>query len=190
MLQIHNSMSKQKEAFSPINADDINIYVCGMTVYDYCHIGHGRIFVVFDMVTRYLRERGFKVNYVRNITDIEDKIINRANELGEDYTVLTERFIEAMHDDEQALGVLPPDAEPRATHHLPQIIAMIEALIENGFAYVADDGDVFYDITKFKDYGQLAHQDIEKLQAGARVDILDTKHNPLDFVLWKVSKFR
>ena len=159
-----------------------------MTVYDYCHIGHGRMFVVFDVITRYLRSRGFDVNYVRNITDIDDKIINRANENGESVTELVERFIDIMHEDEKALNVLPPDAEPRATEHMDDIIEMIEALIENGYAYIAENGDVYYDIVKFANYGELAHQDMEQLQAGARVDVLDVKLNPLDFVLWKLAK--
>lgn len=188
MLQLHNSLTKEKQPFEPINPGKIGMYVCGMTVYDYCHIGHGRVFVAFDVITRYLRARGFDVNYVMNITDIDDKIINRAQENNEEVEALTARFIDAMHEDMVRLGVISPDAEPRATEHIPEIIRMIEKLIENDHAYVAENGDVYYDITTFKNYGELAHQKIEQLQSGARVDVLDVKRNPIDFVLWKLAK--
>ncbi|MEQ1531687.1 MAG: cysteine--tRNA ligase, partial [Methylococcales bacterium] len=164
------------------------MYVCGMTVYDYCHIGHARVMVVFDTVVRYLRYKGYEVTYVRNITDIDDKIINRANENGEDFTALTQRFIDAMHEDERALSVLPPDIEPKATHSIPDIIAMIEALISKGLAYIGRNGDVFYAVTKFNNYGQLSGKNLADLQAGERVDVDLAKNNPLDFVLWKMAK--
>jgi cysteinyl-tRNA synthetase len=188
MLQIYNNLTKQKEPFKPIKAKQVGIYVCGLTPYDYCHVGNARISVVFDVVVRYLRARGFKVKHVRNITDIDDKIIKRANENKEYYQKLTERFINFMHEDEAALGVLPPDIEPRATEHMPQIIAMVQTLLDKGYAYLATNGDVYYDINKFKNYGKLAHQDLDNLRAGARVEVTDVKHDPLDFVLWKMSK--
>jgi cysteinyl-tRNA synthetase len=188
MLYIYNTLSKQKELFKPIVPGKVGMYVCGMTVYDYCHIGHGRIFVVFDVITRFLRFRGYDVNYVRNITDIDDKIINRAHENSESTTVLTERTINAMHEDEAALGVLPPSATPRATEYIAQIIAMIESLIAKSFAYTADNGDIYFNTRKFSTYGEMAQQDLDKLRAGIRVDIVDAKHDPLDFVLWKLAK--
>ncbi len=188
MLYIHNTATKQKEIFTPIIPGKVSLYVCGMTVYDYCHIGHGRLFVVFDMVARYLRFRDYDVTYVRNITDIDDKIINRAAENGEPFTNVTEKFIAATHEDERALGVLPPDIEPRATHHIPHIIALIETLLEKKHAYVAANGDVYYAVNRFLDYGKFSHQTLEKLRHGARVDVLDDKHDPLDFVLWKLAK--
>lgn len=188
MLSIHNSLTKQKEIFTPIEPNKVGIYVCGMTVYDYCHIGHGRIFVVFDMVVRYLRFRGFAVTYVRNITDIDDKIIKRANENGESIDKLTERTIVAMHEDEAALGVIQPDVVPRATEYISEIIAMIETLLASKHAYIAPSGDVYYSVVSFADYGQLAHQDLEKLRAGARVDVGEDKQEALDFVLWKMAK--
>ena len=164
------------------------MYVCGMTVYDYCHIGHARVMVVFDTVARYFRYLGYDLTYVRNITDIDDKIIQRANENGEAFCELTERFINAMHEDERALSVLPPDIEPRATQSISSIIAMIEALIANGLAYIGSNGDVFYAVTKFKNYGQLSGKNLDDLQAGERVDVDLAKLNPLDFVLWKMAK--
>lgn len=189
LLVIYNTFSKKKEPFQPLIPGKISLYVCGSTVYDYCHIGHGRsIMVVFDVVTRYLRSQGYEVRYVRNITDIDDKIINRANERGETITELAERFIQAMHEDEQALGVLPPTAEPRATQYIPGIIALIEKLVTKGYAYVAENGDVYYSVSKFADYGKFSHQTIEKLRHGARVDILELKQDPLDFALWKLAK--
>ncbi len=188
MLKIYNTLTRQKEIFTPIEPNKVKMYVCGMTVYDYCHIGHARVMVVFDTVARYFRQSGYDLKYVRNITDIDDKIINRALENGEDFHVLTERFITAMHEDEQALNVLPVDIEPRATQSIPDIIAMIEKLIHNGLAYVGGNGDVFYAVDKFNNYGQLSGKNLADLQAGERVDVDLAKHNPLDFVLWKMAK--
>lgn len=188
MLVIHNSESKKKEAFTPIHAGEIRMYVCGMTVYDYCHIGHARVLVSFDIVTRWLRQSGWKVSYVRNITDIDDKIIKRANENGEDFHALTERFIVAMNEDADALGVIRPDTEPKATEYVPQIVAMVEQLIAKGHAYPASNGDVYYDVSSFKPYGRLSKRNLDDLQAGARVEIDEIKSDPLDFVLWKSAK--
>ncbi len=156
MLKIYNTLSRSKEIFTPRIAGKVGLYVCGMTVYDYCHVGHARVMVVFDTVVRYLRYSNYDVTYVRNITDIDDKIIHRANENGEGFHALTERFIQAMHEDERALSVLSPDIEPRATSSISDIISMIEKLISNGFAYVGTNGDVFYAVEKFKNYGQLS----------------------------------
>ncbi len=164
------------------------MYVCGMTVYDYCHLGHARVMVVFDMIARYLREQNYRVNYVRNITDIDDKIINRANENNEPIEALTGRFIAAMHQDAAALGVLPPDQEPRATEHIDQIIAMITALIDNGYAYHADNNDVYFNVSRARKYGVLSGKNIDELRAGERVAVRQGKDDPLDFVLWKASK--
>ncbi|MCX7097133.1 MAG: cysteine--tRNA ligase [Methylococcales bacterium] len=188
MLKIYNTLTRKKEVFTPRIAGKVGMYVCGMTVYDYCHIGHARVMVVFDTVSRYFRHSGYDLTYVRNITDIDDKIIQRANENGEDFTALTERFITAMHEDERALSVLPVDIEPRATQSIPAIIAMIETLIANGLAYVGGNGDVFYAVSKFDHYGQLSGKNLDDLQAGERVDVDLAKHNPLDFVLWKMAK--
>ena len=188
MLKIYNTLTRSKETFTPRVAGKVGLYVCGMTVYDYCHVGHARVMVVFDTVTRYLRYLDYDVTYVRNITDIDDKIIHRANENGEDFHALTERFIDAMHEDEHALFVLPPDIEPRATSSIDAIIAMIQTLIERDFAYVGKNGDVFYAVEKFNDYGKLSGKNIEDLQAGERVDIDLAKRNPMDFVLWKMAK--
>jgi cysteinyl-tRNA synthetase len=188
MLYIHNSATKQKTLFQPLIPGKVSIYVCGMTVYDYCHIGHGRLFVVFDMVARYLRFSRYDVTYVRNITDIDDKIINRAAENNESITTLTERFIAATHEDERALNVLPPDIEPHATQHIAGIIDLIQTLLDKGFAYVAANGDVYYSVSQFADYGKFSHQTLEKLRSGARVDVLEDKQDPLDFVLWKLAK--
>ncbi len=188
MLKIYNTLTRKKELFKPRVEGKVGMYVCGMTVYDYCHIGHARVMVVFDTVARYFRYLGYDLTYVRNITDIDDKIIQRANENGEEFTELTERFINAMHEDERALSVLPPDIEPRATQSISGIIAMIQALIANGLAYIGSNGDVFYAVTKFKNYGQLSGKNLDDLQAGERVDVDLAKHNPLDFVLWKMAK--
>ncbi len=188
MLKIYNTLTRQKETFTPIDPNNVRMYVCGMTVYDLCHLGHARVLVAFDVVYRYLQSSGYTVDYVRNITDIDDKIINRANEKGEDFNHLTERFIQAMREDAAALGTLPPTKEPRATAHISEILVMIETLIERGYAYVADNGDVYYAVTKFADYGKLSGKNIEDLQAGARVDIDSNKRDPLDFALWKSSK--
>ncbi|HCK82068.1 MAG TPA: cysteine--tRNA ligase [Candidatus Competibacter sp.] len=188
MLQIFNSLTRQKEPFQPIEPGKVRMYVCGMTVYDYCHVGHARAMVVFDVVVRWLRARGFEVTYVRNITDIDDKIIQRARENGEDFTVLTARFIRAMHEDLAALGILPPNREPRATEAMADMIAMIQTLIAKGFAYVGARGDVYYTVGRFGRYGQLANKKLEDLRAGARIEIEEAKRDPLDFVLWKAAK--
>lgn len=188
MLKIYNTLSRQKEEFKPIHAGEVGMYVCGITVYDLCHIGHGRTFVAFDVVSRYLRYSGYRLNYVRNITDIDDKIIKRASENGESIETLTNRMIGEMHDDFAALGILPPDQEPRATRHIAEIIELVERLLERGHAYVADNGDVMFDVPSDADYGALSRQDLEQLQAGARVEVAEVKRNPMDFVLWKMSK--
>ncbi|PLX59819.1 cysteine--tRNA ligase [Sedimenticola selenatireducens] len=188
MLKIYNDLTNQKQAFVPLEPGKVRMYVCGMTVYDLCHLGHARVMVVFDVVYRYLKSQGYDVTYIRNITDIDDKIINRANENGEPFSDLTERFIQAMHEDSAALGILMPDSEPRATAHIAEIIAMIERLVANGHAYVADNRDVYYSVGSFADYGKLSGKTLEDLQAGARVEVDDQKRNPLDFVLWKSAK--
>lgn len=188
MLHIHNSLTKQKEPFTSIEPGKIRLYVCGMTVYDYCHMGHARVLVVFDTVVRYLRSRGYQITYVRNITDIDDKIIRRAQENGETIETLTARFIQAMHEDADALGVVRPDHEPRATHHIGAIVAMIQKLMDQGYAYAARNGDVYYDVSRFEPYGALSGKHLEDLRAGSRVDIDEAKDDPLDFVLWKAAK--
>ncbi len=187
-LAIHNSLTGRKEEFKPIVAGKVRMYVCGMTVYDYCHLGHARVMVVFDLITRYLRARGYEVTYVRNITDIDDKIIKRAAENGEDMEALTARFIAYMEEDATALGALKPDAEPRATQHIDGIIAMIATLIDRGYAYLAGNNDVYYDVASFSAYGALSGKQIDELRAGARVEIGEAKRDPLDFVLWKAAK--
>ncbi|MFI3135169.1 MAG: cysteine--tRNA ligase, partial [Methylococcaceae bacterium] len=188
MLKLYNTLTRSKETFTPRVVGKVGLYVCGMTVYDYCHIGHARVMVVFDTVARYLRHSGYELTYVRNVTDIDDKIIQRANENGETITALTERFITAMHDDERALSVLPPDREPKATEAISDMIALITTLINKGYAYVGSNGDVFYSVTKFPTYGQLSGKHLDDLQAGERVDIDHAKQNPMDFVLWKMAK--
>ncbi|MFP4251157.1 MAG: cysteine--tRNA ligase [Guyparkeria sp.] len=188
MLTIYDSAARAKREFNPIRPGHVGIYVCGMTVYDRCHIGHARVLVVFDMVVRYLKERGFDVNYVRNITDIDDKIIARAAENAESIESLTERFIDLMHRDAEALGCLPPSAEPRATENVGEMIAMIETLIERGNAYRADNGDVYFDVSTFERYGVLSGRDPDDLRAGARVAVDEAKDDPLDFVLWKHAR--
>ena len=188
MLQIFNTLSKTKEPFSPINSEHVGIYVCGMTVYDFCHMGHARVLVMFDIITRHLRRQFPKVTYVRNITDIDDKIIKRAIENGESIDQLTNRFIEAMHEDEKALGILPPDIEPRATESMNEIFYMIETLVEKRIAYQGKSGDVYYSVRKFPNYGKLSGKNLDDLEAGARVDVEDDKDDPLDFVLWKMAK--
>jgi cysteinyl-tRNA synthetase len=188
MLKIYNDLTNRKEEFKPLQEGKVKMYVCGMTVYDLCHLGHARVMVVFDVVYRYLKARGYEVTYIRNITDIDDKIINRANENGEPFGDLTGRFIQAMHEDSEALGILPPDGEPRATAHMDEILAMIQALIERGHAYAADNGDVYYSVSSFDGYGKLSGKSLEDLQAGARVEVGEVKRDPLDFVLWKAAK--
>lgn len=188
MLQLHNTLSNSKVPFTPIDEGKIRLYVCGMTVYDYCHIGHARVMVSFDVITRYLRHAGYQVEYVRNITDVDDKIIKRAAENGESCEQLTQRFIDAMHEDELALNVLPPDQEPRATGHIQAIRDMVQTLIEKKYAYAASNGDVYYRVEKFDGYGKLTNRKLEDMRAGARVDINDVKENPFDFVLWKAAK--
>ena len=188
MLRIHNSLSGEKEEFRPLRANEVRMYVCGITVYDYIHLGHARMLTVFDLVQRYLRSSGYRVTYVRNITDIDDKIIQRAAENGEDWRSLAERFIAAMHEDCSALGLQSPDFEPRATDYIAPIIEMTQTLIDKGYAYVAGNGDVMYAVRKFADYGRLSGKIIDDLRAGSRVQIEESKLDPLDFVLWKQAK--
>lgn len=188
MLEIYNSLTNKKEKFEPLQAGKVGIYVCGVTIYDLCHIGHGRTFVCFDTIVRYLRYLGYDVTYVRNITDVDDKIIKRANENKESCESLTARLTKEMYHDFDALGILRPDVEPRATAHIDDIIKLVETLIRNGNAYVADNGDVMFSIDSFPAYGKLSGQKLEDLKAGIRVGIEASKHNPYDFVLWKMSK--
>jgi cysteinyl-tRNA synthetase len=187
-LSIYNTLSKSKEVFTPLEANKVRMYVCGMTVYDYCHLGHGRSMVAFDLVTRWLRHCGYELTYVRNITDIDDKIINRANENGEAFEALTERMIAAMHEDEARLNILKPDMEPRATDHIPGMLEMIQGLIDKGYAYAPGNGDVYYRVAKFMGYGKLSRKKIEDLRIGARIEVDEAKQDPLDFVLWKGVK--
>ena len=187
-MLIYNTYTQQKEEFKPIDDGKVRIYVCGLTTYDYCHLGHARMLVAFDVIVRYLRARGFKVTYVRNITDIDDKILARAAENNELFSELTDRFIKAMHEDEQALGIFPPDQEPRATGHIDQIISMIETLIEKEFAYQAANGDVYFSVVRFPGYGKLSKKNTDDLIDGARIEIGELKKDPRDFVLWKPSK--
>ena len=188
MLKIYNTLAREKQAFVPIQPGRVDMYVCGMTVYDFCHLGHARVMVVFDMVARWLRASGYALNYVRNITDIDDKIIRRAQENGETIRQLTDRFIAAMNEDAGALGVLRPDAEPRATDYVAQMLDMIGTLEKNGYAYVAGSNDVCYSVRKFDGYGKLSGKSLEDLRAGERVDVTADKHDPLDFVLWKHAR--
>ena len=187
-LTVYNTLTRQKETFVPLNPENVRMYVCGMTVYDYCHLGHARVMVVFDMIARWLRQSGHPLTYVRNITDIDDKIIARAAENGETIGELTTRFIAAMHEDADALGVIRPDVEPKATEHVAQMIAMIERLIANGKAYAAENGDVYYAVREFPAYGQLSGKSLDDLRAGERVEVDSFKRDPLDFVLWKAAK--
>jgi len=188
MQKIYNTLSRDKQDFQPIVPNTVRMYVCGMTVYDYCHLGHARVMVVFDMVNRWLKASGYDVTYVRNITDIDDKIIKRAAENKESIHTLTQRFIDAMHEDADALGVQRPDFEPRATQYVPQMLEMIDQLEKNGLAYLATDGDVNYSVRKFDGYGKLSGKSLEDLRAGERVDVNSGKSDPLDFVLWKRAK--
>ena len=186
-MEIYNSFTKRKETFSPIEKGRASIYVCGVTTYDYLHLGYARMLVAFDVVTRYLRFIGLDVEYVRNITDIDDKILHRAAENGELYSDLTKRFIDEMHRDEELLGVLPPDQEPRATGHIEEIISMIENLILKDFAYCAVNGDVYFSVTQFKDYGRLSKKKLDELLDGASIEVGELKKDPRDFVLWKAA---
>ena len=188
MLKIYNTLAREKQQFVPITPGEVRMYVCGMTVYDYCHLGHARVMVVFDIVWRWLRASGFKVTYVRNITDIDDKIIKRAQENNEPVFALTARFIEAMREDAAALGVEPPDSEPRATQYVDGMLTMIGVLEQRDLAYLAANGDVNYAVRKFSGYGKLSGKTLDELRAGERVEIGATKHDPLDFVLWKHAK--
>ena len=188
MLKIYNSLAREKQEFVPIVAGKASMYVCGMTVYDYCHLGHARVMVVFDMVSRWLRATGLDVTYVRNITDIDDKIIKRAQENRETIGELTARYIQAMEEDAAQLGVLPPDVEPLATKHIAEMLQMITALMEKGHAYLADNGDVFYAVNSFPGYGKLSGKSLEDLRAGERVEVDTHKRDPMDFVLWKAAK--
>ena len=188
MLKLYNTLTRSKEAFSPLVPGEIRMYVCGMTVYDYCHIGHARMLVAFDAVQRWLRASGYRVTYVRNITDIEDKIIRRAVENGETISALTARFTDAMHEDEAALNIQRPDAEPRATEYVPQMLRMIGRLQDNGLAYRSSDGDMVYAVRRFPGYGRLSGKAIDDLRAGERVAVSGGKQDPLDFVLWKSAK--
>ncbi|MFZ7156795.1 cysteine--tRNA ligase [Avibacterium avium] len=188
MLKIFNTLSREKEVFTPIHPNKVGMYVCGVTVYDLCHIGHGRTFVCFDVIARYLRYLGYDLTYVRNITDVDDKIIKRALENKETCDQLVDRMVTEMYRDFDALNILRPNVEPRATHHIPEIIDIVEKLIQRGHAYVAENGDVMFDIESFPQYGKLSRQDLSQLQAGARIEISEIKKNPMDFVLWKMSK--
>jgi cysteinyl-tRNA synthetase len=188
VLKIYNTLAREKQTFVPMQPGKVRMYVCGMTVYDYCHIGHARVMVVFDLVQRWLRASGYDVTYVRNITDIDDKIIKRAVENGESISALTQRFIQAMDEDAAALGVQKPDAEPRATQYVPQMLGMIAKLEQQGLAYKAVDGDVNYSVRDFPGYGKLSGKSLDDLRAGERVDLNATKRDPLDFVLWKAAK--
>jgi len=195
MLQIYNTLTRKKEAFIPINPGKVGLYVCGCTVYDLCHIGHGRTYISFDNIARYMRFSGYEVNYVRNITDVEDKIINRAAQNNETTEQLTERTIAYMHEDFDALNIARPDIEPRVTTHMDDIITMIETLVTKKHAYIAGGaanktgmGDVLFDVSSYADYGKLSGQNLEQLQVGSRVDVDQSKNNPLDFVLWKSAK--
>ena len=188
MLKIFNTLTREKEIFKPIHENRVGMYICGVTVYDLCHFGHGRTFVSFDVIVRYLRYLGYDLHYVRNITDVDDKIIKRALENHETCDALVERMIREMHRDFDALNILRPNVEPRATQHIPEIIAMVDALIQRGHAYIAADSDVMFDVESYAEYGRLSRQNLEQLQAGARVEIKSVKKNPMDFVLWKMSK--
>ena len=187
-LHIYNTETRQKALFTPIHANNVGMYVCGVTVYDLCHIGHARVMVVFDTVVRHLRSLGYEVNYVRNITDIDDKIIKRALENGESIQTLTTRMIEEMHTDEAALNIIRPDEEPKATEYMDEIKQMIQTLIDKGHAYPAKNGDVYFKVNSFDKYGRLSGKNLEDLQAGARIEVNDIKQDPMDFVLWKASK--
>ena len=188
MLHIHDTLTRRKEPFRPLVPGRVGMYVCGMTVYDYCHLGHARMLLVFDVVARYLRHLGFRLTYVRNVTDVDDKIIARARENGEPIEAVTERFIAAMHEDCAALGIQPPDREPRATQYVERMVALISDLVDKGFAYVGEGGDVFFEVARFPEYGKLSGNRVAALRAGARVEVDETKAEAVDFVLWKAAK--
>ncbi|QBQ56250.1 cysteine--tRNA ligase [Nitrosococcus wardiae] len=188
MLRIYNSLTRRKEEFVPIEPGKVRMYVCGMTVYDLCHVGHARVMVAFDVVARYLRASGFEVTYIRNITDIDDKIIRRAHERRESIQALTARYIEALHEDAKSLQILPPDGEPRATESMEVIIAMVQQLLDQGYAYQAENGDIYYDVSHFEGYGALSGKQLDELRAGERIQVSEAKTDPLDFVLWKAAK--
>jgi cysteinyl-tRNA synthetase len=188
MIRIHDSLTGTKRELKPLVPGKVGMYVCGMTVYDYLHVGHARMLIAFDVVSRYLRHRGYQLTYVRNITDIDDKIIQRAAKNGEPMAALTDRFIQAMHEDSAQLNVLPPDFEPRVTQYLPEIISMVTTLIEKGYAYVTASGDVMYAVARFEGYGKLSGKRLSDLRAGERVEVDEEKRDPLDFVLWKHAK--
>ena len=187
-LRIHNTLTRALESFSPLEPGHVRMYVCGMTVYDLCHLGHARSMVAFDVVQRWLRASGYRVTYVRNITDIDDKIIRRALENGETIRSLTDRMIDALHQDADALGIERPTHEPRATDYVPQMLSIIGQLEAKGLAYRAPSGDVNYAVRKFQGYGKLSGKTLDELHAGERVAVLDGKDDPLDFVLWKSAK--
>lgn len=187
-FQIYNSLSRKKEIFKPIKAGEIGIYVCGMTVYDSCHLGHGRVMVAFDTIVRYMRFMGYKVKFVRNITDVDDKIINRARENKESTSALTSRVIDSMHTEEKMLGNISPDLEPKATEHIPEMLQIIQTLLDKDFAYIADNSDVYFKVRKFADYGKLSGKKLDELESGARVEVEELKQDALDFVLWKSAK--
>lgn len=188
MLHIYNTLTRQKEQFKPLQLGKVGLYVCGITVYDLCHVGHARTYLSFDLMVRYMRSRGLDVKYVRNITDVDDKIIARANEKGMGAAEFTEQTIARMHEDFAAIGLLEPDIEPRVTTHMPEIIDVIQRLIDKGYAYQAPSGDVLFEVGTYAEYGKLGRQDLEQLQAGARVEVASEKRDPLDFVLWKTAK--
>jgi len=188
MLQIFNTLTRQKEVFKPLQEGKVGMYVCGITVYDLCHMGHGRTYLSFDVMVRYLRHKGYQVDYVRNITDVDDKIIKRANENNESFEALTERTIGLMHEDFDALNLLPADIEPRVSTHMDEIIDVIQRLVDKKHAYLANNGDVLFDVSTYENYGALSRQDLEQLNAGARVEVAQGKDDPLDFVLWKAAK--
>ncbi|MFC4699043.1 cysteine--tRNA ligase [Glaciecola siphonariae] len=187
-LRIYNTLSRKKEAFKPLQPNKVGLYVCGITIYDLCHMGHARTYLSFDIIVRYLRHLGYAVDYVRNITDVDDKIIQRAIENGETHSELTTRTIAMMHEDFAALNLLLPDIEPKVTEHMPEIIAVIERLIDKQFAYVSESGDVLFDVSAYEQYGKLSKQDLSQLEAGIRVQTTSDKQDPLDFVLWKRAK--
>lgn len=187
VIQLYNTLTQEKEPLQTIEPGKVGLYVCGMTVYDYCHLGHGRVLVAFDVIARYLRCRGFDVNYIRNVTDIDDKILRRAEENGELFSDLTDRMIDAMHEDEKKLGIISPDHEPRATAYVDDMVSMIDVLIEKGYAYPADNGDVYFAVNEFPAYGKLSNKKLDDLIAGARVGVSDAKRSPADFALWKAA---